>query len=109
MGDKEFRMHNSIIPFTTKDVSLILGLEDKGNKLALKNSTVGGLQERLFLTSDEITRIGLENKIYQFTDSYDADDVVDTYRMVVVHLLCSFLLARRNHRIGDVLYLLFST
>lgn len=55
MEDKGFRMHNLIVPFTIRDVSDILDLEDKGNKLVMKKPIAGGLQERLFPTSDEIT------------------------------------------------------
>lgn len=46
-------------------MSLILGLEVKNNKLVLKKVTMGGMQERLFLASNEVTWVSLENKIYQ--------------------------------------------
>lgn len=59
MRDKGFRVHNLIVPFTTRDVSFILGLEDKGNKLVWKKPTVGGPWESLFPICDELTRVSL--------------------------------------------------
>lgn len=86
-GDSRFMLHNSIISFIKRDVSLILDLEDEGNKLVLKKQATGGLLEKLFPTSDEITRVSLENKFYQLANSHDADGVLDIAKMVVVHLL----------------------
>lgn len=72
--------------------------------MVLKKQTMGGLLEKLFPASDEISRVSLENKFYQLANSHDADGVLDIARMVVVHLLCSFLLERRSQWIEDALW-----
>lgn len=90
MGGECFSLHNLMVMFTTRNVALILGLEDKRDKLE------GGLWINLFPANDEVTRVSLKNKIHLLTDSHDVEDMLDTARMVIVHFLYSFLLAMGN-------------
>lgn len=91
--EQGFMLHNTLIPFTRSNITLILSLQYKGMKLHMKRLLDLTTRYKLFLGWDEVvSQKLLEKKIENLALLTASDMVLDTVRCVMEHILVvSFL------------------